>query len=313
MPTATSYPVHARLTIQKDAWIATIPDLPTPARQVASTPATFQDYLLTLAEWETELFSELTMLVDCYEVIWLVKTTPLCNTAIHLLMTSDGSDNAGAMTFGWILSLSNGQRLARCSGPAYGPFGSAKGYGFLLVSRFLLRLHEYCGVTPSWHVKMMTDNLGLITWLKKSLLHLEPFPNITLLSDWDVTNEIVCTLHTMTIQPTLEHVKGHQDDHIQYSNLPLDAQLNVDADEEAGFYQEIYPQYWPVIPRLPHNRAQLHISGKVISSKIKQSVRNAYTVPPYMEYLKARNQWTSQCLHSIDWDAYNQTISRFPS
>jgi hypothetical protein len=73
----------------------------------------------------------------------------------------------------------------------------------------------------------MTDNLGLLTRIKKSLPYPEPFPNLTLLSDWDVTNEIVQTLHSTKMIPTLEHVQGHQDDHTPYEELTLDAQLNV--------------------------------------------------------------------------------------
>ena len=74
-----------------------------------------------------------------------------------------------------------------------------------------------------------------------------------------------------------------------------------------------YPAQRPMIPCLPHNQAQLHIDQKVISSKIKQSIRDAFTVPPYMEYLKKRNRWTSECIATIDWKAYNQAVSRFHS
>jgi hypothetical protein len=77
------------------------------------------------------------MLVDCYELIRLVENQHLRNTEIQLLTMSDGSDESGAMMFGWIILLPDGHRLARCSGPAYGPFGKsfcAEGYGFLSVS-----------------------------------------------------------------------------------------------------------------------------------------------------------------------------------
>jgi hypothetical protein len=95
---------------------------------------------------------------------------------------------------------------------SYGPFGTsfqAEGYGFLSVSRFLYRLHAFCGIEPSWHIQLMTDNLRLLTRLEKSLPYPEPFPNLTLLPDCDVTNEVVQTLQVMQIQPSLEHVKGH--------------------------------------------------------------------------------------------------------
>jgi hypothetical protein len=40
----------------------------------------------------------------------LVNAQPAAD--IQLLTMSDGSDDAGAMTFGWIISLPNGHRLA---------------------------------------------------------------------------------------------------------------------------------------------------------------------------------------------------------
>ena len=69
----------------------------------------------------------------------------------------------------------------------------------------------------------------------------------------------------MACTPTLCHIKGHQDLHQDYSDLTLEAQLNVDADTEAGAYQYQYPAQRPVIPRLPSNHVQLHLSGKVVS------------------------------------------------
>jgi hypothetical protein len=220
------------------------------------------------------------------------------------------------MTFGWIISLPDGTRLAKCSGPVYGPYGTsfrAEGYGFLSVTRFLFRLSEFCGIKPEWRVKLMTDNLGLITRLEKSLPFSDPFPNLTLQPDWDVTNEIIKTIQSIQIDPILEHVKGHQDDHTLYEDLALEAQLNVDADEEAGNYQTMYPAQRPIIPRLPHNRVQLHLSGKVISSKLKRSIREAFTVRPYKDYLQKRYKWDTNCIETIDWKSYTQAISRFHS
>jgi hypothetical protein len=93
--------------------------------------------------------------------------------------------------------------------------------------------------------------------------------------------------------------------------LPLNAQLNVDADEEAGIYQHTFPLQRPIIPRLPSNRAQLHIAGKVIPSKLKKRIREAFTVPPYMLYLQDRFNWSDQCIETVDWTAYTQATGRF--
>jgi hypothetical protein len=158
---------------------------------------------------------------------------------------------------------------------------------------------------------MMTDNKGLLTQLETSLPYIEPFPNLTLSADWDVTNEIVCSIRQLQTHTTLAHVKGHQDDHVPYDDLPLDAQLNVDADAEAGYYQQMFPAQRPLIPRLPSNHAQLHISGQVICSHVKSRIREAFTVPNYQQYLEARFKWTSQEHATVDWKAYTQSIGRF--
>jgi hypothetical protein len=254
------------------------------------------------------------MAVDCYEFLDLVNSQIVADNAIHLLTVSDGSDDAGSMTFGWVISLPNGRRLAHCAGPAYGPTGSsfrAEGYGFLSVSRFLVRLCAFCSVQPNWHIQMLTDNKGLLTRLESSLPFPEPFPNLTLLSDWDVTHEISNSLRTLVNVPQLCHVKGHQDSNQAYASLPLDAQLNVDADAAAGSFQCMYPAQRPVVPRLPSNPVQLHIAGKVVCARLKQRIKEAATVPRYHEYVEKRFKWTPSITATVDWSAYTQAIARF--
>jgi hypothetical protein len=153
---------------------------------------------------------------------------------------------------------------------------------------------------------MLTNNQGLITRLNASLPNPEPFPNITLASDWDVTNEIACGLQTMQQLFTLQHVKGHQDSNTEYAGLSLKAQLNVNADAEAGFFQSMYPGQGPSIPRLPSDAAQLHLNGKVICARLKQQIREAATVPDYLSYVAKRFQWDSTVEDTIDWQAYTQ-------
>jgi hypothetical protein len=147
-------------------------------------PATSQQFLAQLDPWETQLFPELHMTVDCYEFLDLVNSQQkddTDNTIMHLPTTvSNGSNDSGSMTFGWILALPDGCRLARCSRPAFGPFGSsfqAEVYRFLLVSQFLVCLQEFCFMTPTWSIRMITDNNGLLTQLENSLPYIKPFPN----------------------------------------------------------------------------------------------------------------------------------------
>jgi hypothetical protein len=256
------------------------------------------------------------MKVDCLEFIHLVNSQLLAKSSAQLITVSDGSDNSGLMTFGWAIALPNGQRLATCAGPAYGPSSSsfhAKGYGFLSVSRFLVRLFEFCLVQPAWVIQMMTDNQGLLTRIESSYPHPERFPNLTLLLDWDVTHEITKSILSFGRKPLLVHVEGHQDTHTPYSKLPLDTQLNVDADTEAGAYQCTYLVQRPSIPCLPSKPAQLRIKGKVICARLKQRIREAALVPDYLAYVAKRFGWDKATADLVDWQAYTQAIGRFCS
>jgi hypothetical protein len=117
-PTPTSIPVHARLTLKGDVWIPLI-SFPSvdPPNSVLPIASTFSEFLQSLEQWEKELFADLTMHADCYELISLVEAQQTRTTQVQLITVSDGSDDTGAMTFGWIISLPDGTRLARCSGP----------------------------------------------------------------------------------------------------------------------------------------------------------------------------------------------------
>lgn len=314
-PTPHCTPVHARPTISGSSWIPTIPP-PLLAKKAHNIPETFCEYLATLDPWERDLFPVLTMDVGCYEFLDLVTSQELAANATQLLTVSDGSDDSGSMSFGWVIALPSGRRLARCSGPAFGPIGSsfrAEGYGFLSVTQFLIRLCDFCSTRPAWTIKMMTDNAGLLTRIESSLPYPEPFPNLTLASDWDLTHQISTGLRTMAHIPILQHVKGHQDSHTAYRDLSLEAQLNVDADAEAGFFQNTYPAQRPLIPRLPTNSVQLQIAGKTICTKVKTSIREAATVSKYLQYTATRFKWCPLVADTVDWDAYTQTIGRFRS
>jgi hypothetical protein len=91
----------------------------------------------------------------------------------------------------------------------------------------------------------------------------------------------------------------------------LEAKLNVDADEEAGEYQVMSESTRPIIPRMASNRAQLHIAGSTIPSKLKSRIREAFTVQPYLDYAKVRHKWTDSAASDVNWKAFNQATSRF--
>jgi hypothetical protein len=281
------------------------------------TPGAFADYLETLAPWESTLFHSLDMHVYPTEMVSLL-------TSNSFLSASDGSVKFSThASFGWILSLPNGLRLATCSGPAYGAKPTsyrAEGYGMLSLLRFLLRLFQYCNTMPAVNGIIACDNLSLIN---KVLAYQSPFPTTALLDeewtpfdssptttsnkspsatlapDWDVLNEIRHSLHELPFRPTFQHIKGHQDRDTHYDCLPLLAQLNVDADHAAGVFQDQHGCHRPHVLLFPHAGAQLQIHDATITYNYKSCIRNAAHGPPLLNYIQQRNQWNPVIMQFI--------------
>jgi hypothetical protein len=104
---------------------------------------------------------------------------------------------------------------------------------------------------------------------------------------------IIRTVQQSPCQIALLHIKGHQDDKTPYNELPLDAQLKCDADHEAVYHQMVNTRYWPIVPRLPLNGAQLHIDRATINSSYKTAIRNAFTEPALLNKIQTSNKQNS--------------------
>jgi hypothetical protein len=116
--------------------------------------------------------------------------------------------------------------------------------------------------------------------------------------DWDRVKQIHNTLEeTKALFPAFStnivHVKGHQDDHTPYADLPLEAQLNVDADAAAGahHYHAKY-QGSKTAPLLPTTKAQLHIGQHNITSHHRSAIRQAASITEFWLQTQKIHQWT---------------------
>eukprot|EP00957_Ditylum_brightwellii_P206285 15347701-Ditylum_brightwellii.AAC.1 len=79
-----------------------------------SNPATFEDYINTCNEWETQLFRGLVLHKSAHKIIHLCQ-----HTSDSLIIGSDGSVEK-SMTFGWKMGTNMEAILVKCSGPTYG-------------------------------------------------------------------------------------------------------------------------------------------------------------------------------------------------
>jgi hypothetical protein len=261
-PTNSCVPVTAQ-QYSFDCWTLTQPPAIVHSPSPVIIAKTFHEYIGHLSSNEHHLFADLQLLYSPYEILQLINLRPL---TIHgalfppgtdadvanptpspvplpptwkLLLVSDGSELARHMTFGWALCLADGTRLAVCSGPAFGPGSShrAEATGMLSGARFLQLLQLFCSDIILRPTTFITDNKGLLMRIVQRCQYSVNYATATLAPDWDLLEQIYDAIQDLSISPKFEHVKGHQGDTVAYAKLSLPAQLNVDADHEAGNFQ----------------------------------------------------------------------------
>jgi len=201
------------------------------------------------------------------------------------MFASDGGAASPKASFGWVLSTNQGRRLLHVSGPAYEAHSNscrAEGYGILSVMRFVFQVQSFITGTmnESW---LCCDNKSMVASNQEVLAEWKRTPNSTQASDYDVLAEIWATrdLLPATACSAVLHIKGHQDKKTAYEQLPLPAQLNVDANKLAGDYMAAHPNTdYTVVPILPTSGVQLHFPAGTFTYNMKKEVSMARTTEP---------------------------------
>jgi hypothetical protein len=217
-------------------------------------------------------------------------------------MVSDGSKLACKMTFGWILCTSNELRLAICSGPAYGTGTShrAEATGMLSAAKFLYHLAQHCNTPIVNQLIYTSDNKGLIIRMRQRQQYKICFPNVTLAPDWDLTKAIHDSTQHLKEPPKYRHVLGHQDTTTHYSQLPLTAQLNVDADEAAGaFHWSHATTILATVALFPTTKAHLRIGNTTITGHYKHQIRRAASTADFFQKCRHIHHWDDATFNNI--------------
>jgi hypothetical protein len=139
-----------------------------------------------------------------------------------LLLVSDGGADGSRGSTGWIVSDNTGQRLIQGSGsvPGLDP-RSYRTEEYAMVSGLTVLKHSclFCG-----HINMLPlqklycDNLGLIKKVSYFFMYRLAKVKCVRHSEYDVVNQIFRLLQEYTVTPEINHVKGHQDNKIPYTN-----------------------------------------------------------------------------------------------
>jgi hypothetical protein len=113
----------------------------------------------------------------------------------------------------------------------------AEAYGLLSLVTLLDLMSKFFH-SPLPPMTIWCDNLSVVQTITSIITRVRPvFPNDTLRPSWDI---IQATCRTFQAHPSLslQHVKGHQDRTTTFWNLPLESQLNIQADKLATAFQE---------------------------------------------------------------------------
>ena len=92
------------------------------------------------------------------------------------------------------------------------------------------------------------------------------FRNETITLDWDILQNIILSLTQIQHKPKLSHIKGHQDAQASYAQLPLLAQLNIDADRLTLRYRALPDLQFNIVPAITGCNAYVSIMGNTITS-----------------------------------------------
>ena len=116
--------------------------------------------------------------------------------------------------------------------------------------------------------------------------------------EWEVFQEILHIEEKHCIQLNLHHVKSHQDKSVRYQDLPLEVQLNIQADQLAEQRRRIATgnTYSPLYST---TKIHLLIDEETVTKGWKYNISFQYQQREMLAYLINRYGWTSHVFNSI--------------
>jgi hypothetical protein len=102
--------------------------------------------------------------------------------------------------------------------------------------------------------------------------------------------------------------EGPSDRTTKFWNLPLEAQLNVQADKLATAFQEESSHGTDRGPMIPGSGCQLVMENQVISSNHRRRNRTRRGKEKLMTYIQEKLQIRAEELSNIDWESHSKAI-----
>ena len=136
-------------------------------------------------------------------------------------------------------------------------------------------------------------------------------PRKFLSSEIDIEMQIVDTLHLLDTDVSFSHVKGHQDDSIDPTELPWHAQLNIRCDAIATATLTTV-EHDPTVPFLPASEVSLSIADTTLTHHVPSQIRRLHASQQQRIYLCKHHSWVLPSLFdTVHWDVVRPALLAF--
>ena len=275
-------------------------------------PATFSEYVDTLPAWEVDLLHHTVLFVDPKMTCFSLQP--------QFFAGCDGSAKFGTEgAYGWTICTHIEERAVTGMGPSRGAVVDshrAECSGLLSILRFLIRLAEFSTMYDPWCGVIGTDGKSMLDRLftkdsgssddqPRTMAVLDP-----LLLEWDLLVEIQASLRCLP-GVAVVYVKGHQDTGRAVEQLPLMAQLNVEADALARtLFQNQFGSHRSQVIMSNCAGAHLVTSSGTITAKYKEVLLEKLTSPQLRRYIQEKNNWQDATMEIVNWSAHGKAFRR---
>ena len=123
----------------------------------------------------------------------------------------------------------------------------------------------------------------------------------------DVTSAVIKTISMLPIDLKFQHVKGHQDDELEFCDLSRLSQLNVLMDIDAKYVLEDVmakniTQYQ--LDFHPHPNAMIgtYVNGILIPDELATNIYNRIMDERLLTYWVTKGRFNAEDIQNIDWD-----------
>jgi len=235
----------------------------------------------------------------------------------NLIAATDGSALRGdRSSMAYCLAKKNGKKLYSAYSPIlcdrdYNSSDRAELMAILAVVSHLWILSTSLKKMKkrSKPVELFSDSLSSIMSCEKDIFH--STKNV-MSSNIDLKLEIRSILRKIKRPVIMTHVEAHQDEEVEYDDLPLPAQLNSDMDDLASHqYRHQIREHDELMPHLPAQKVSLVVHGNRLSHDIaNEFIRVQRDYPGETAALRSWN------IHKkygslIDWTALESSSKKW--